>query len=158
MEDSLPIEIVRIDISPGHNYFGHYGKAAGIHETVSVNSVECVVGKGILGDRFFDHKEDYKGQVTFFSWEVYEELCLTFGVKDKNPSVFRRNIITRGIDLNALIGKKFEIQGVGFEGVAECSPCYWMDRAFCVGAEEALEGRGGLRARVLNGGTLTVSP
>ena len=151
------IEIVRIDISPRHNYFGHHKKPAGTNETKRVTSVECVAGEGLRGDRFFGYKENYKGQVTFFSWEIYEELCNTFGVKDKVPAVFRRNVITRGVDLNSLIGKRFEIQGIAFEGVAECTPCYWMDQAFCAGTEAALKGRGGLRARILSTGVLRIS-
>ena len=158
METLSQIEILRLDISPGHNYFGHHGKPAGENKTVSVSSVECVAAQGLRGDRFFGHKEDYKGQVTFFAWEVYQELCEFFQVADKDPSVFRRNIITRGVDLNTLIGKKFQIQGISFEGVAECTPCYWMDQAFHPGAEAALQGRGGLRARILSDGLLHVSP
>ena len=64
------------------------------------------------------------------------------------PSVFRRNVITHGADLNELIDREFEVQGVRFYGTAECTPCYWMDRAFAPGAEAALLGHGGLRARI----------
>jgi MOSC domain-containing protein YiiM len=70
------------------------------------------------------------------------------------PSIFRRNIITKGVDLNTLIGKEFEIQGMRFLGTTECAPCYWMDQAFAVGAEEAMKGHGGLRAKVLSSGVL----
>ena len=62
--------------------------------------------------------------------------------------------MTRGVDLNKLIGQDFEIQGVHFHGTQECRPCYWMDRAVGPGAEEFLKGRGGLRARILTDGTL----
>jgi MOSC domain-containing protein YiiM len=151
------IEIVRIYISPGHNFFGHHGKPAGKYETLSVPAVECVAGQGLLGDRFFGHKENYKGQVTFFAWEVYEDLCRGFSVHDREPDVFRRNVLTRGLDLNALIGKEFEVQGITFAGMAECSPCHWMNAAFCEGAEKALHGRGGLRARILTDGELRVT-
>jgi MOSC domain-containing protein YiiM len=78
-------------------------------------------------------------------------------VRDKPPSVFRRNIITSGVDLNSLIGQEFEIQGVRFRGMAECSPCEWQDQAFAPGTEEALQGRGGLRAKILTDGVLRVS-
>jgi len=148
------IEIRRLYISPGHNFFGHYGAAPGEHPTIEVPRVHCVAGCGIEGDRFFDFKPGYKGQVTFFAWEEYERLCGLFGVQDKSPGVFRRNIITAGVDLNSLIGAEFEIQGVLFSGTAECSPCEWMDAAFHPGAMEALRNRGGLRARVLSDGTI----
>ena len=69
--------------------------------------IQCLDGRGIVGDRFLDFQDDYKGQVTFFAIEMYENLCAKFGVKDRPPSVFRRNIITRNADLNALIGEEF---------------------------------------------------
>jgi len=68
--------------------------------------------------------------------------------------LFRRNIITRGKDLNELIGQEFDVQGVRFLGTGEAAPCHWMNQAFGEGAEEALKGFGGLRARVLSDGTL----
>lgn len=148
--------IEHIYISPGHNYFGHHEKPPGEHLMVEVADVECVAGKGLVGDRFFGYKDDYKGQATFFAMEVHEDLCRILGVHGRGPSVFRRNILTRGVDLNGLIGKRFELQGVEFEGVSECAPCYWMDQAFGTGAEAALKNRGGLRARILTDGVLRV--
>ena len=205
------ITIEHLFVSPGHNFFGHFGKPPGENPTIEVPQVECVAGRGIRGDRFFDYKEDYKGQITFFAMEIYEELLRTLEVgaggesagdvrpgdpespesraleaestgprpveseipgpgfpgpelsgprpaepEIPGPGVFRRNVLTRGVDLNTLIGKEFEVQGIRFEGAAECSPCFWMDQAFAPGAEDALEGRGGLRARILTDGVLRV--
>lgn len=150
------IQIEHLYISPGHNYFGHHGHPPDHHPMVEVAEVECVAGKGLRGDRFFEHKENYKGQVTFFSMEIYEELCRALDIQNKAPSAFRRNVLTRGVDLNELINREFEIQGIRFAGVCECSPCYWMDQAFGPGAEAALQGRGGLRARILTDGILKV--
>ncbi len=154
MSDPSHIQVERIFISPGHNFFGHHGTAAGTHPTIEVGEVECVAGKGLAGDRFFNFKENYKGQVTFFAAEVFADICRRLGVSGKLAGVTRRNVITRGADLNALVGKQFAVQGVRFEGVCECSPCHWMDEAIAPGAESALQGRGGLRARILSGGTL----
>ena len=67
----------------------------------------------------------------FFADEVYRAMCEQFGQRDKSPSVFRRNVITRGVDLDSLIGREFEVQGVRFLGVESCKPCHWMDQAFC---------------------------
>lgn len=50
------------------------------------------------------------------------------------------------MDLNRLIGQRFSLQGIEFEGVEECRPCYWMDQAIAPGAENYLKGHGGLRA------------
>lgn len=151
------VEILHLYISPAHNYFGHHGRAAGEHPTLEVESIECVAGHGIRGDRFFDYRDNYKGQITFFANEVYRALCEEFGVDDKPPSVLRRNVITRGVDLNAMIGSEFEVQGVRFRGMEECRPCYWMDQAFAPGAHKFLDGNGGLRAQLFSGGELRIS-
>ncbi|MGI8602979.1 MAG: MOSC domain-containing protein [Verrucomicrobiales bacterium] len=123
-----------------------------------MKTAALVAGKGIIGDRFFNWKEEYNGQVTFFAFEVYEALCAQLNVWDKPPSVFRRNIIVEGLDLGTLIGREFEVQGVRFRGMCECSPCYWMDKAFASGAEKAMKDRGGLRARVLTSGEVRAEP
>ena len=148
------IRVVGLFISPGHNFFGHYGHSAGEAPTAAVNEVQCVAGRGLSGDRFFDFRQDYKGQVTFFAVEVFDEICRLLAVNGKSPGVTRRNIITRGADLNSLVGRKFEVQGVAFEGTSECSPCHWMNQAIAPGAEAALHGRGGLRAKILTDGRL----
>ena len=143
-------------ISPGHNYFGHHERPPSEHPMVEVPEVRCFAGRGLEGDRFLDFKTDYKGQITFFAMEVYRRLSEDLDVSDRSPAVFRRNVITEGLDLNALIGTEFELQGVRFFGTAECSPCHWMNRAFGPGAENALRGRGGLRAKILSDGELRV--
>lgn len=148
------MRLLHLYISPEHNFFGHHGKPAGSAPMVEVEEVECVAGKGLVGDRFFEHKKDYKGQVTFFEHETYERLCAQFQVMGLPPSVFRRNLITKGVNLPELIGREFEVQGVRFLGVEESAPCYWMDQAFAEGAELAMKGHGGLRARVLSSGVL----
>ena len=151
------MELLHLYISPGHNFRGHHGRPAGTHLVQEMDAIRCVAGRGIEGDRYFDHKPDFKGQITFFADEVYRELCEQLDQRNKLPSVFRRNVITRGVDLDSLIGREFEVQGVRFFGVESCKPCYWMDQSFCPGAEAALEGRGGLRARILNDGVLRVT-
>ncbi|HEX9047030.1 MAG TPA: MOSC domain-containing protein [Verrucomicrobiae bacterium] len=154
MHERAQIQVERIFISAGHNYFGHHDQPAGTHPIIEVNEVECVAGKGLAGDRFFNFKDNYKGQITFFSADVFEDVCRRLDAHGKSAAVTRRNVIIRGADLNTLIGQKFEIQGVVFEGVCECSPCHWMNDAIAPGAEAALQGRGGLRARILSDGRL----
>ena len=121
---------------------------------IEVPMIECVAGHGIRGDRYFDFKDNYKGQITFFSLEVFDKLCGALGLHDCSPASVRRNVMTRDVDLNELIGQDFEIQGVPFHGTEECRPCYWMDRAIGPGAEEFLKGQGGLRAKILTDGEL----
>jgi MOSC domain-containing protein YiiM len=149
-------KIVRIYISRGHNFFGHYGGEPGANELVEVPEAECVAGRGLVGDRFFDYKPDYKGQITFFALETLEQMWKELGVAQalRDPSAPRRNILTSGIDLLKLAGLEFEMQGVRFSGVEECRPCEWMNQAIHPDAEQWLRGRGGLRARILSSGTL----
>jgi MOSC domain-containing protein YiiM len=148
------VEICHLYISPGHNFVGHHGREPHQYPAIEVPVIECVAGRGIRGDRFFDFKNDYQGQITFFSLEVFDDLCGALGVRDCRPGSVRRNVFTRNVDLNELIGEDFEIQGVRFHGTQECAPCYWMDRAIAPGAKEFLKGRGGLRAKILSNGRL----
>lgn len=148
------MKIRRLFISPGHNYFGHHRQPPGTNPIVEVREIECVAGRGIRGDRFFDFKKNYKGQITFFSLEVFNALCAELGLKDRSPGVTRRNVIVHDVNLNSLVGQEFEAQGVQFRGTSECSPCYWMDSALAPGAEHFLQNRGGLRAQIVSDGIL----
>jgi len=148
------MKVEQLYISPGHNFFGRHEQPPGEYPLMEQTELHCVSGRGIRGDRFFEYKDQYKGQITFFSSEVFAEVCSQLHVEDKVPGVTRRNVITVGVDLNTLIGVEFEIQGIRFAGTCECSPCYWMDLAIAPGAEMLLKGRGGLRARILADGVL----
>lgn len=153
----MNIKIKALYISKGHDFVGRHGKGRLDHGIEEVNTVECIAGAGLTGDRYFNHKDDFKGQVTFFDWAVYERIRNEFNRPDLEPWIFRRNVITEGIDLNTLIGQRFEIQGVHFEGSEESRPCYWMNEAVADGVEDALKGCGGLRARIVSSGNLSVS-
>lgn len=148
------IRVEHLFISPGHNFFGHHGRAAGENPILAVDQIECVAGRGIRGDRFFDFKENYKGQITFFAMEVLEALRRELHLPEAQPQATRRNAFVRGLDLNSLIGQQFEVQCICFEGVEESRPCHWMNSALGPGAEEWLRGRAGLRCRILTDGVL----
>jgi MOSC domain-containing protein YiiM len=148
--------IRQIFVSPGHNYFGHHGRAPDDYPLVEVPRIECVAGHGIRGDRFYDYRDNYKGQITFFSLEIFETLAARFALTNKSPGELRRNVIVSGINLNDLIGEQFSIQGLRLRGTAHCRPCYWMDHALTAGAEEFLQGNGGLRAQILTDGVIAL--
>jgi MOSC domain-containing protein YiiM len=150
------MQVTNLFISPGHNFFGHHGQPAGEHPVVAVEQIECVAGRGIRGDRFFNRSPDYKGQITFFDMAVFQALEHELELNGARPELTRRNVFTRGVDLNELVAVEFEVQGIRFAGVEECRPCYWMNHAFQDERVEAwLQGRGGLRARILSNGVLT---
>jgi MOSC domain-containing protein YiiM len=67
-------------------------------------------------------------------------------------------VLLSGVDLTTLIGRKFRLGGLLFEGMEECRPCYWMDEAVAPGANAFLAGRGGLRCRILEDGILRCGP
>ena len=143
--------------SSGHNYYGRHGQPSDNHEIVEHETIELIAGKGIIGDRFFDWKEDYKGQITLIDLAVIDEIRRHAENPELPASAFRRNVVVSGIDLNSLIGKIFELGGIRFQGTEECKPCYWMDEA-CgkPGTEEIMKGQGGLRCRILDDGMLKV--
>lgn len=152
------ILIRHIFISAGHNFFGRHGQPAGDAPAVDVRSVQARAGYGLQGDRFYGYRPDYNGQVTFFEWDVYEQAKQEFGVPRLKADAFRRNVIVEGIHLNALIGSRFSLGGIDFEGVSEAKPCYWMNQVVAPGAEQWLRGRGGLRAKILTDGELHAGP
>jgi MOSC domain-containing protein YiiM len=148
------LAVRRIFIADGHSFFGRHGLPAAPHPIRSVDTVECIAGRGLRGDRFFDFKENYRGQVTLFAEEVFLALCEALRRPDAQPSALRRNLLVAGGELNDLIGQMFELQGVRLEGIEECRPCHWMNAALGPGAEAWLRGRGGLRCRILSDGWL----
>ncbi len=154
MQDTL--NVLGIWISPGHDFRGQHGKGRLNHGVQRVDSITCVAGKGIQGDRYFEYKEDFKGQISFFSEEVAAGLEHELQLPPFERSHLRRNVLVSGIDLNGLIGKAFAVGGVEFSGSEECAPCYWMEEAIGPGAHEWLKGRGGLRCRILSSGLLGV--
>lgn len=152
----LNMEIEAIYISPGHDFYNRFGIGRLNHGVHSLKSVQCVEGKGLVGDRFYDYKENFKGQATFFSSEVVDRLRQVFPEAEFKNSALRRNIIVSGVDLNRLIGKRFLLGDVEFEGTQESAPCVWMDEAVTPGAHDFLKGNGGLRVRILSSGKLKV--
>ncbi len=150
--------IQSIFISPGHDFKGRHGKSRLNHVSQSVDSVMCLAGRGLSGDRFFDYKENFKGQVTFFEVGEAKRLEKSLGLKDFDTSQLRRNILIEGVKLMNWVGKRFKIGDVVFEGVEECAPCYWMNEALGPGAEALMKGRGGLRCRILVSGRINLGP
>ncbi len=148
------VDIVKIWLSPGHDFKGRYGQGRLENGVLSLPEVECHAGRGLAGDRYYDFKPDYKGQVTFFDVNVLEELADALNLSEVDGSLLRRNILMSGIDLNTLIGQRFRLGEVELSGSEECAPCFWMDEAVAPGAFEWLKGRGGLRCRIHTDGLL----
>jgi MOSC domain-containing protein YiiM len=151
----MSVHIEHIFISPEHSYVGHHGGPSGDSPMIELNEARLLKGRGIEGDRYASREEGHPKQITFFDMAVVDELREKYGPQIR-PWQVRRNVFVRGLALNDLVGKSFRIQGVLFEGSAHCHPCYWMNEAIGPGAEAFLKMKGGLRARILEAGTLTV--
>lgn len=153
----MQIECAHLYISEGHNYYGRYGKGSENHAIVEKKAIELIAGSGILGDRFYNYKPDYKGQITFFNYTTFEKVRDEVANRTIDPSVFRRNVIVKGIEVESLIGKRFRLGELEFTSSCEAAPCFWMDEACGDGTHEFLKGQGGIRARITKGGILTKS-
>ncbi|MEX2605875.1 MAG: MOSC domain-containing protein [Kiritimatiellia bacterium] len=147
--------IEHIFISPAHNYVGHHGGPAGDHPCESRQQVRLIAGRGIEGDRYALREAGHPKQITFFNMDVIDALSERAG-HPVPPQSVRRNVFVRGLDLPDLVAKTFTLQGIRFEGVDPCKPCYWMDEAVGPGTMAFLKGKGGLRARILDDGELCV--
>jgi MOSC domain-containing protein YiiM len=130
--------------------------------TVSVPAVRAVPGRGLEGDRYFAKAGTYSErpgtgrQVTLIEWEAFEAVARDEGVR-LDPGAVRRNVVTRGIALNDLVGREFSVGPVRLVGTRLCEPCAHMARL--AGEPKALPAfvhRGGLRADILTEGTIRV--
>lgn len=156
-----PVTIHHIYVSPGHNYFTHELDRPGHHPTYDVEQVQALASRGLVGDRFFDLRPDFDGQITFIAIEVVRLLWAQLRLSEPCPDRLRRNVVVEGIPLNQLIGQTFSIryphngEVVTFAGRRHCHPCRWMDAGIGPGALRFLKGRGGLRCQILSDGLLS---
>jgi MOSC domain-containing protein YiiM len=120
-------------------------------------SVEALTEGGLTGDRYSEAKNrrspDY--QVTFIELENIEAFTQATGLP-LTPDMPRRNIITRGIRLNGLCGKRFKVGRARFEGLELCEPCSLFARRTHREVLQFFVGKGGLRARIVSGGEICV--
>lgn len=128
---------------------------------VSLTEARAVPGRGIEGDRYFKGTGTYSGRrdqhddLTLIELEVIEALAKELGVA-LGPGDARRNVVTKGIALNELIGREFRIGDVRLKGLRLCEPCLHLESLTKPGVLEGLVRRGGLRAAILTEGTIRV--
>jgi hypothetical protein len=128
----------------------------------AAEAVEAVAGRGLRGDRYFDGKGTFGGpgamghEVTLIEAEALEELAAESGVQ-LDPADARRNVVTRGVDLNALVGHTFEVGEVELVGRRLCEPCAHLQRLTRPGVLRGLVHRGGLRADIVRGGAIRMA-
>jgi MOSC domain-containing protein YiiM len=128
----------------------------------SVPEARAVPGRGLEGDRYFVGQGTYSArsgphrEVTLIELEALEAIQRESGI-DLGLAAHRRNLVTRGVPLNHLVGREFYVGAVRLRGIKLCEPCLHMERlSGQPGACAALVHRGGLNAQVLNEGMLCV--
>jgi MOSC domain-containing protein YiiM len=122
-----------------------------------IDRVRVLAGRGIEGDRKFaanGHANDGE-DLTLIAAEALEGLKADTGI-ELSAAESRRNVLTRGIDLNALVGRRFTVGGVPCEGIELCEPCNHLAKLTQPGVLRGLVHRGGLRANVLADGEIAV--
>ena len=124
--------------------------------TEARDAVEVVAGKGIRGDRKFREDGAGKGQaLTLIEAEAVEAVEREYDLS-VSFAEHRRNVTTRGVALNHLVGERFRVGDVLCEGVLLCEPCTHLESLTEARVREAFVHRGGLRADVLEGGEVSV--
>ena len=133
----------------------------GGNPTVEQKSVRIVAGAGIEGDRYFNVHDEPGQNITFVEAEVIEAFAHEHR-RAVDLSTTGRNVVTRGVRLNELVGREFVVGSVHFRGVELCEPCLTLGEALAsltlspARVVKHWAHRGGLRADALTGGKLYV--
>jgi MOSC domain-containing protein YiiM len=118
-------------------------------------SAVLVAAKGIEGDRY-DTRHNGSRQATLIAQEHIAAIASFLGRETIAPDLLRRNLVTRGINLQALKGRRFRIGATVLEATGECAPCSRMEELLGPGGYNAVRGHGGITARIIEGGTVWI--
>lgn len=123
--------------------------------------MRAIAGKGLEGDRYFNQVGTYSNrsgtgrEVTLIEIEAIEALKRDYDI-ELRPGESRRNIVTRGVPLNHLLGREFKVGEARLRGARLCEPCSHLQKLTQQGVMRGLIHRGGLRAEILTGGVIRV--
>jgi MOSC domain-containing protein YiiM len=127
---------------------------------VLVSEAHAVPGRGLEGDRYFNGagsfwkpQPDY--ELTLIEIEAIEDFKRDYGV-EMDAGMGRRNIVTRGVSLNDLVGQEFRVGEVTLRGLRLCEPCSHLARLSHRAVLRGLVHRGGLRAQILTDGKIRI--
>jgi MOSC domain-containing protein YiiM len=129
--------------------------------TTRVEQARAVPGKGLEGDRYFAETGRYSQkpgpdrQITLIASEALEALEQERDIH-LEPGETRRNLLTRGVPLNDLVGRQFKVGAVTLQGIKLCEPCSYLESQTQPGVLAGLTHRGGLRAEIITQGVIRV--
>jgi MOSC domain-containing protein YiiM len=138
-----------------------FTRAPGGGPLIEHRAVRVVAGSGIEGDRYFGCHDEPGQNLTLVEAEVIEAFQAEAG-RAVDLSVTARNLVTRGVRLNALVGREFSIGGVRLRGVELCDPCLTLGEALAgpglapAAVVRRFVDRGGLRCDVLDDGQIAI--
>jgi MOSC domain-containing protein YiiM len=143
---------------------GWKGEVLAIHITpvedadpAPVAEVRVLEGLGLEGDRYAAiaaaERMPPEKQVTFIESEAIEALERDYGIRITGAQS-RRNVLTRGVPLNHLVGRRFHVGECVFVGRQLCEPCGYLQSKTQEGVRKGLIHRGGLRAEIVKGGRM----
>ena len=138
-------EVLKIGITPNSN-----------QPIREVDAIEVIANKGVVGDRHFQESNDPYNQLSIIEAENIDYYNIKYGINIPYVN-FRRNIITKGVKLNDLVGKKFSIGKVKLKGIDLCRPCRHLTNMLSQDniLKEFLR-RGGLRCEILSSSKINI--
>jgi steroid delta-isomerase-like uncharacterized protein len=136
----------------------HISRAAGA-PIEQVELLRAIAGQGLEGDRYFTKSGHWSGtagatrDVTLIEAEAVEGMNAKLGT-DFAAAAMRRNVVTRGVRLNHLVSREFRVGEAKLRGTGLCQPCTYLEGLTRSGVKAAMQNCGGLRAAILEGGTI----
>ena len=123
-------------------------------ETIAIDAVTTIAGRGIEGDRYCALDTEPSRQITLIECEVIDQFNQETA-SELSYEMFRRNLVTEGVQLNNLVGETFYVGEAWFRGHELCEPCrYLQDKLKVTDLVKRLTHKGGLCCEVLTGGTI----
>jgi MOSC domain-containing protein YiiM len=169
VQDALPVDFEPVDldvvglvVSPRHRFDGR--PSDGPRPAMGSDrqtSVDVRAHKGVVGDRYFGTRHRFAA-VTFLAVEEVARVGASLDAPGLDPFLARRNVLTRGLDVESLVHSEFTLEQGGrsltFRSLTRANPCAWMDVVLAPGAHQAMRGHAGIRSEPLDDGVLSVGP
>ena len=150
-----PLDRYAVDIAPGElTWIGVRPRRR--EPLQSIASTKAVATLGLEGDHRMGKTPGSGRQVTIISEEFIAQIERHLNLADIDPGTLRRNLVVKGLNLNALRRQRFRIGGALFEATQLCHPCARMEENLGKGGVAAMLGYGGLCAKILASGDIAI--